>query len=315
MSLQYREGPQITVSAATAMLFARLVRFNATAQTVQYCGAGDAPNAVTIEEITAAGTITVRLVTSEGTFSVTAAKALAVGAVLYCAADGKVSDAVNGRQIGIALSAANADGERIEALLAPAFNLGDVINFTAGAALEADRLVKINSSNAIVYAGPGEDFVGTTLAAIANGAVGAVRHKNSPGQRVFTASAGTISVGAMIYADTDGKVTATVKGAPIGRANTGSTADNTKITGYLDDRVGRIVQVSRAVTSAEDTANVVTIVTGAAGAVSVGPVQIRNTSGVTRNPAGAVAQLTPGTITVTDANLFVDETIALTYVV
>lgn len=51
------------------------------------------------------------------TFKVTAADSFAVGAVLYAADDGKVSDSASGNAIGTALEAATADGDIVEAIL------------------------------------------------------------------------------------------------------------------------------------------------------------------------------------------------------
>lgn len=63
--------------------------------------------------------VDVRMSNAAGTRFMIASEAIAVGAKVYGAADGKVSDTASGRLIGIALEEATADGDIIEVLYDP----------------------------------------------------------------------------------------------------------------------------------------------------------------------------------------------------
>ena len=98
---------------------------------------------------------------------------------------------------------------------------------TAGEALAARRRVKLSGST-IVYAGAGENAIGVTEYAIANGQDGAVRMFNDAGTFEVTAS-GSISAAASIYGAAAGKVSATPSGPIIGSAIEASTNDGDRI--------------------------------------------------------------------------------------
>ncbi len=99
--------------------------------------------------------------------------------------------------------------------------------FTTGEALATRRRVKLSGAT-IIYADAGEDAIGVTEYAIANGVVGAVRMINDSGTFEVTA-AGIISAAAAIYGAADGKVSATPSGPIIGHAIEAATADNDQI--------------------------------------------------------------------------------------
>lgn len=81
---------------------------------VEVAGAGEQHIGIT-EYAVADGALTaVRLRTFPGSHEGIAADSFAVGAVLYGAASGKISDSSNGTAIGIAIEAAGGDGEIIE---------------------------------------------------------------------------------------------------------------------------------------------------------------------------------------------------------
>ncbi|MDD3492357.1 MAG: DUF2190 family protein [Candidatus Thermoplasmatota archaeon] len=88
--------------------------------------------------------VAVKLWNDSGTFEVTAAKAIAEGAVVYAANDGKVSDAAVGTALGTAKEAAGGDNSIIEMLLTPFLataagnvSVEDAADFFAGATVEA----------------------------------------------------------------------------------------------------------------------------------------------------------------------------------
>jgi hypothetical protein len=84
---------------------------------------------------------------------------------------------------------------------------GSKRTFTAGAALEPRRRVKL-SGTSVVYAGDEEDAIGVTEFRAALGEDITVRLINAGGTFEVTA-AGAITAGAAIYPAADGKVEAT----------------------------------------------------------------------------------------------------------
>ena len=103
----------------------------------------------------------------------------------------------------------------------------------AGEALAARRRVKLSGAT-IIYADAGDEFIGVTEYAIANGESGAVRGKTDQGIFAVVA-AGVIAAGAEFYGADDGKVSATVTGKAIGFAVEAATADGDKIPTILCD--------------------------------------------------------------------------------
>jgi len=96
----------------------------------------------------------------------------------------------------------------------------------SGEALAADRLVKLSGTTA-VYADSGDEPIGITTQAVAI-ATAVACHCMNGNVRKLTAS-GVIAAGAAIYADTDGKISASAVGKQLGIALLASTADGGKI--------------------------------------------------------------------------------------
>lgn len=107
------------------------------------------------------------------------------------------------------------------------------MSLTAGEALATRRRVKVSGAT-VIYADAGEDSIGVTEYAIANGAVGGVRLLNGPGSFEMTAN-GAIAAGAIIFGAADGKVSLTPNGKPIGIAIEAATADGDRIQCILRD--------------------------------------------------------------------------------
>jgi len=97
---------------------------------------------------------------------------------------------------------------------------------TAGADLEADRLVKISTRGSVVYCGNGEVPIGIARNAAASGQSVAVQPLT--GGVVRITGAGAISAGAAIYCAANGKVGGSGTGKVIGYALTDITADGGK---------------------------------------------------------------------------------------
>lgn len=193
---------------------------------------------------------------------------------------------------------------------------GTIGSYKANAALEVGRRVKLNGSttNEVVVALAGEQFIGYTVNAAAAGGTVAVRFRNAPGTVVAEAS-GAITAGALVYGDGVGKITATVKGGPIGRAVQAAGADGAEIEIVDFGTDPEVYSIRYTATAGDDTANQVDFDTGW-GIAPTGQlvVTIQNTSSVTRVPAGAVTFLTAadlGKVRVVDANLAVNEVINL----
>jgi len=92
-----------------------LVKLSA-ASTVAQCGAGEAAIGVAMDTVATTLEVKVKLFNAAGTFPCIAAGAIAAGAAVYTAADGKVDDNQTGTGaiLGIAKAASAADADSIE---------------------------------------------------------------------------------------------------------------------------------------------------------------------------------------------------------
>lgn len=104
-----------------------------------------------------------------------------------------------------------------------------VLTLKAGEALGANVRVKVESGTAtdpveVVAAGAGEQHIGTTEYAAADGEFVAVRPRNMDGTHMVTA-AGAFSRGATLYGAASGKVDDASSGSAIGVAMEAATAD------------------------------------------------------------------------------------------
>jgi predicted RecA/RadA family phage recombinase len=108
--------------AGTDLLPRRRVKFQAgtltTPPQVVYAAATDQAIGVTEFGVLSGQNVTVRTMNDEGTFEIecVVGTAIARGTALYGAANGCVSDTVAGSQMGWAMEAASASGQRIEVL-------------------------------------------------------------------------------------------------------------------------------------------------------------------------------------------------------
>lgn len=96
------------------------LRVKITSGTLAVAGAGVSDDDVeigTVERDCVSGDqVSVRLRNAQGSTKMIAGEALAAGATVYGAASGKVADTASGNPIGVALTAAGADGDIIEVL-------------------------------------------------------------------------------------------------------------------------------------------------------------------------------------------------------
>ena len=116
------EGPKTFLAGADLRAWRRVtIKPGTTASPpeVIHAGAGEACIGITMDDVKSGDAVAVALLAGDGTLLVEAAKAVAVGAALYGAADGKVSDAAVGTQQLVALTAATGDGSVIEAAMHP----------------------------------------------------------------------------------------------------------------------------------------------------------------------------------------------------
>lgn len=111
---------------------------------VEVAGLGEQHIGITETAAASGAAVAVRLRTYPGTQEMTAADSFAVGAVLYGAASGKVSDSSSGSAIGTAMEAATADGDVVEVVplgvlstTAGTVSIADAGSFTAAATVEA----------------------------------------------------------------------------------------------------------------------------------------------------------------------------------
>lgn len=143
----YNEGIR-TFTANGALTNKMRVKLTSASTTsppqVEAAGAGE--QHIGICEYAAADTelVSVKLRTFPGTHEGIAADSFAVGATLYGAASGKISDTSSGTAIGIALEAATADGDLVEFIdftvvstTAATVSIADAGSFTAQTTVEA----------------------------------------------------------------------------------------------------------------------------------------------------------------------------------
>jgi hypothetical protein len=115
----YNPGTR-TFTAGEALENKRRVKLKSGSTTtppeVEYADAGEQHVGITEYAVASGDLVAIKLRNADGTHEMTAAGAFAFGAVLYGAADGKVDDASSGSSIAVAVEAATADGDIIEAV-------------------------------------------------------------------------------------------------------------------------------------------------------------------------------------------------------
>jgi hypothetical protein len=110
---QQVDGPFRSFTAGAAL--GRFLRVKLTSGKLALAGATDRDLGTIEEAAFADGDLRrVRLASSDGTVKMVAAASFSAGAVLYAAANGKVTGAVGGVVVGVALEAATADNDIIE---------------------------------------------------------------------------------------------------------------------------------------------------------------------------------------------------------
>ena len=114
MGLAYTNDGPFTLTSGEALVADRLVLLSSS--TAMYADAGEEPVGITTQPVATATSVACECL--NGTIrKVTASKAISAGAAIYVTTDGKVSDAAVGKQTGIALEAATADGGKIPAII------------------------------------------------------------------------------------------------------------------------------------------------------------------------------------------------------
>jgi len=111
---------------------------------VEYADAGEQHIGVTVTRAALSERVSVHLTSQSGTVEIAAADSFAIGAVLYGAADGRVSDSSSGSAIGLAAEAATALGDVIQVIpwhvlstTAGTVSVADAGGFTATTTVEA----------------------------------------------------------------------------------------------------------------------------------------------------------------------------------
>ena len=143
MASSYVNGAKTFTADGTIAQY-RAVKLDTTTNEVIYTGAGEMPIGFAETSVLTGQKVAIRLLSTCGTHLCIADGVTAWGAVLYAAANGKVSDTVSGSPIGMALSAATADGDQIEAVMFPQVtataagtSIVDTGSFTAQTTVEA----------------------------------------------------------------------------------------------------------------------------------------------------------------------------------
>lgn len=113
------EQHEIAFTSGEALEAYRRVKLSSDGASVTYAGAWDVGIGTTKRQVANASSVNVKLWSLPGKRIMIASEAIAAGSAVYGAASGKVTDnfASGGPQIGIALTAATADGDEILVLL------------------------------------------------------------------------------------------------------------------------------------------------------------------------------------------------------
>lgn len=130
--MSFNEGIKTFIAYGAITAHARVKLRSGYGDQVELAGAGEAHIGVAEYAVADTEYVSIKLKSESGTVEVIAADSFSVGATLYGAASGKVSDTSSGSAIGVALEAATADGDIIEML---PFN---VLSTTAGTVSVAD---------------------------------------------------------------------------------------------------------------------------------------------------------------------------------
>ncbi len=112
--MAYRNEGPFTIISGEALEADRLVKISSSE--VVYADAGEEPIGLT-EQAVADATLVAMYPLRGNIEKVTGSKAITAGLAIYVAADGKVSDAAVGKQIGILLTAITADGGKGSAIV------------------------------------------------------------------------------------------------------------------------------------------------------------------------------------------------------
>lgn len=158
----------------------RRVKYSTGGRTYVYSDAGEGFVGVTREAVSSGDPFAARLWANWGTFKMTAAGAVTIGAVVYGAADGKVDDTAAGQAIGRALDTALADGDIIEVQPIQAEQVGfteildvndaELIIFTAtGSAVNELAIANAATGNNPSITASGETNVGIDITAKGTG--------------------------------------------------------------------------------------------------------------------------------------------------
>lgn len=149
-----------TFTAGELLVKYRRVKISA-ANTVTYADAGEIAIGVTMQNVASGGKVGVKLFNDGGTFCITAGEAIAAGANVYGAADGKIADTAVGPVIGQVSELASADLDDIEMIPVPSVaEQTHVADFTV-----TTDLTGVDTGTDMTAAQAGQ--IGTDLAAIA----------------------------------------------------------------------------------------------------------------------------------------------------
>lgn len=113
------KSPKNFTATENLLAFRRVKLTSGSGTAVEYADQSDSSNyiGITFENVDAGETIAVILKGMQETVKATASEAFVVGATLYAANDGKVSDTSSGNAIGTALEAASGNNSVVEVFL------------------------------------------------------------------------------------------------------------------------------------------------------------------------------------------------------
>lgn len=143
MTLANRNEGPFTLTSGEALEEARFVKLSAG--TAVYADAGDEPIGITAEAVDTASPVSVYPL--KGVVErVTASKAISLGSAIYVAADGKVSDAAVGKQIGVNMQASTANGGKVAAIVWGPRGGNDVLTPSNGVVKYMDDFIEFDGT-------------------------------------------------------------------------------------------------------------------------------------------------------------------------
>jgi len=129
----YENNGPFTMTSGEALVADRLVLISSS--TAMYADGGEEPIGLTGDAVATSTPVTIKPLQG-GIMKVTGSKALTAGVAIYCTTDGKVSDAIVGKQIGVMMTAITGDGGKGSAIMWGTHAANDIFSSIHGSTID-----------------------------------------------------------------------------------------------------------------------------------------------------------------------------------